>query len=410
MTQNPQSTTAQAFPTQTTTTGAAPRVMVVDDDLRIHATVGMILGNGGVDFISVLPDKIETQLSSYKPNVILLDLSMPTFDGIAVLGLLRKQRYEGRVIVMSGRDRDLVETARRIGQSHGLRMAAGLHKPFRAAEILSAVRTDDSVTSGDGVDSDIGRAFSVGEIQFHYQPKFDLRSRKIVGFEALARWQHPDRGSLLPAAFLEKISAHGLRYDLARLALMDAAARLEEWHDMGYSPNISINVALDDATNPMFLAQVMKVVSTMSAPTSSLVIELLESYGDLDLSAAAATLTRMRLMGVGISIDDFGVQSSSLARIQNLPANELKVDRSFVANLTKFKQDQIIVRSVVGMARDLGMTVVAEGIEDHDTLKMLMEMGCAYGQGYLLGRPMMHADATQLMKETLEKASKSRSG
>ena len=161
---------------------------------------------------------------------------------------------------------------------------------------------------------------------------------------------------------------------------------------------MSINVALEDATDPSFLLQLIAAVHRMSAPPSSLTIELLETSADIDLCAAAAALTRVRLLGVGISIDDFGTQSSSLARLQHLPANELKIDRSFIANLVKFKQDQIIVRSVIGMARELGLSTVAEGIEDQETMNLLVDMECGYGQGFYLARPLAPEDASRMIE------------
>jgi EAL domain-containing protein (putative c-di-GMP-specific phosphodiesterase class I) len=376
------------------------RVMVVDDDLRIHATLAMMLGNGGIEHISVLPQKLKEHLAAYRPCAILLDLSMPTLDGIAALGILRDQKYDGRVIVMSGSAGDVVEAARRVGQSYGLRMTPALHKPFRTAELFAAVRSDDAAKPATGVETEIARAFALGELCFHYQPKFDLRVRELIGFESLVRWQHPARGLLPPSEFLSQVAASGLNGDLARLALKDAVARLEAWHEQGFASHLSINVALDTATSPSFLLQLTALSNAMSAPASALTLELLEAPVQVDLTAAAAELARVRLMGIGISIDDFGTQSSSLARLQHLPANELKIDRSFVQNLLRFKRDQTIVRSVVGMARELGMTAVAEGIEDQETLSLLVELGCVAGQGFFLGRPMATDDATRLLQES----------
>jgi EAL domain-containing protein (putative c-di-GMP-specific phosphodiesterase class I)/ActR/RegA family two-component response regulator len=375
------------------------RVMVVDDDLHIHATLGIVLENAGYDHASVLPQKLEERLTTFQPAVIILDLSMPGFDGIEVLGLLRLHGFTGRVIVMSGRDRDVIETARRVGQSYGLRMGPGLQKPARARDILGAVRSEEEASSTPGAMSDIARGFASGEFRFHYQPKYDLRMHTLVGFESLVRWQHPDKGLLLPGAFLAQMNSGGFKSELARTALKNAVAQLEEWHELGATTNISINVALEDATDPSFLLQLTAAVNAMSSPPASLTIELLEGAADLDLNAAAAALTRVRLLGVNVSIDDFGMQSSSLARLQHLPANEIKIDRSFIATLRKFKQDEIIVRSVIGLARQLGLSAVAEGIEDHDTLCLLVEMGCVYGQGWHFAKAMPAEDASRLLQE-----------
>lgn len=375
------------------------RVMVIDDDLHIHAAMGMVLENAGYDHVSVLPQKLEERLSTYQPTVIILDLSMPGFDGIEVLGLLRLHGFNGRVIVMSGNDRDLIESARRVGQSYGLRMGAGLEKPLRARDILAAVRSGEEATPSPNRMSEIARGFASGEFRFHYQPKYDMRTRTLVGFESLVRWQHPERGLLLPDAFLSQLASGGFRSELARASLKDAVAQLEEWHELGSTTNISINVALEDATDPAFLLQLTAAVNAMSAPPASLTIELLEGAADIDLFAAAAALTRARLLGVNVSIDDFGTQSSSLARLQHLPANEIKIDRTFITNLQKFRQDQVIVRSVLTMARELGLSAVVEGIEDLETARTLLEMGCVYGQGWYFAKAMPAEDATQLLQE-----------
>jgi EAL domain-containing protein (putative c-di-GMP-specific phosphodiesterase class I) len=375
------------------------RVMVVDDDLHTHAAVGMVLENAGYDHASVFPQKLEERLTTYQPAVIMLDLSMPGFDGIEVLGMLRLHGYKGRVIVSSGSDRDLIETARRVGQSYGLRMGQGLQKPLRARDILAAVRSDEEAAPAAGATSEIARGFASGEFRFHYQPKYDMRTRTLVGFESLVRWQHPDKGLLLPGAFLAQMNSGGFKSELARAALKDAVSQLEDWHEQGATTNVSINVALEDATDPSFLLQLTAAVNAMSSPPASLTIELLEGSADLDLFAAAAALTRVRLLGVNVSIDDFGTQSSSLARLQHLPANEIKIDRSFITNLQKFKQDQIIVRSVITLARELNLSAVAEGVEDHDTMRLLIEMGCVYGQGWHFAKAMSSEDATQLLQQ-----------
>src|SRR6185295_18107587 len=120
----------------------------------------------------------------------------------------------GRVIVMSGNDRDLIETARRVGQSYGLRMGPGLVKPFRASDVVAMVRSDDAAAPALNPDGDIARAFASGEFCFHYQPKYELKSRAVVGFEGLVRWRHPQRGLLLPSAFLAQIASSGARSEL----------------------------------------------------------------------------------------------------------------------------------------------------------------------------------------------------
>jgi EAL domain-containing protein (putative c-di-GMP-specific phosphodiesterase class I)/ActR/RegA family two-component response regulator len=381
------------------TTPSGHRIMVIDDDLHIHAAMGMVLENAGYDHISVLPQKLEERLTTYSPTTILLDLSMPGFDGIEMLNLLRMHGYSGRVIVMSGNDRDLIETTRRVGESYGLRMGLGLEKPLRARDILTAVRSEEESAPISGTMSEIARGFASREFLFHYQPKYDLQNRSLVGFESLVRWQHPTRGLLLPDSFLAHMTTGGFRAELAREALKDAVRQIEEWHEHGITTNISFNVALDDATDTSFLLQLTAAVNSMSAPPASLTLELLEGPADLDLFAAAAALTRVRLLGVNVSIDDFGTQSSSLARLQHLPANQIKIDRSFITNLLKFSQDQIIVRSVIGMARELGLSAVAEGIEDQATMRLLTEMGCMYGQGFLFATAMPAEEATLLLEE-----------
>ena len=194
------------------------------------------------------------------------------------------------------------------------------------------------------------------------------------------------------------MASGGFKSELARAALKDAVAQIEDWHELGATTNVSINVALEDATDPSFLLQLTAAVNSMSAPPACLTIELLESATELDLCAAAAALTRVRLLGVNVSIDDFGTQSSSLARLQHLPANEIKIDISFIANLKKFRQDQIIVRSMIAMARELGLSAVAEGVEDGETMQLLLDMGCIYGQGWHFGKAVPVAEATRLLQ------------
>jgi EAL domain-containing protein (putative c-di-GMP-specific phosphodiesterase class I)/CHASE2 domain-containing sensor protein len=235
---------------------------------------------------------------------------------------------------------------------------------------------------------DLDDGFASGTIYNHYQPKLDIASGRIVGVEALARWQHPRLGPLAPDMFVPLIEEHGRARDLTVHVLANALADAANWRSAGIDLGLAVNMTADLLDDSGFMAELRLMVRRSEVPAERIMIEVTETAAMNHPQAAIAALEAWRRLGTGVSIDDFGTGQSSLGYIRMLPATELKIDRSFVADCAQSPRNAIMVRSTIAMAHELGLKVVAEGVEDEACLAALKEMGCDLAQGYLIARPM----------------------
>jgi diguanylate cyclase (GGDEF)-like protein len=231
-------------------------------------------------------------------------------------------------------------------------------------------------------------AIASGQLELHYQPKATTRGRRVVGAEALVRWRHPRRGLLTPAAFLPIVEESGRTRELTRWVVGAALAQLAQWRRAGHEMHVAVNVSAPDLLDAHFPREIAAALAAHDLPAHALVLELTERSVVSDPVRVGAVLAELRAGGVGIALDDFGTGYSSLAHLKELPVGEIKIDRSFVARMTHDTADASIVRATVGLAHDLGMCVVAEGVEDGATWRALGTLGCDLVQGYALSRPL----------------------
>jgi len=232
------------------------------------------------------------------------------------------------------------------------------------------------------------RAIEMDELALVYQPKVDLDTRRCVGVEALIRWQHPQHGAVPPDQFIPLAEQTGLIKAVSQWVLNTALCQAREWLAVGIDVPIAVNLSMRDLHDPDLPQTVAGLLHHWQVPPSQLVVEITENGLMADPTRALQTITALRLMGIRIAIDDFGTGYSSLAYLKRLPVDELKIDRSFVRELATDDDDLAIVRSTIGLGHDLGLTIVAEGIEDGRTWERLHRLGCDVAQGYFIGRPM----------------------
>jgi EAL domain-containing protein (putative c-di-GMP-specific phosphodiesterase class I)/CHASE2 domain-containing sensor protein len=235
-------------------------------------------------------------------------------------------------------------------------------------------------------------AMAAGQLWNAYQPKLDLRTREVIGVEALVRWAHPERGPLAPDSFVPVIEQAGRIRDLTIHVLGQALDDALAWDRAGFPIGVAVNVSASLLADHEFIETVGRILQGHALPTSRVTIEVTETAAMDRPERAIAALESWRSHGVNISIDDYGTGQSSLGYLQKLPATELKIDMSFVRTIVEDSRNAIMVRSTVGLAHELGMTTVAEGVEDEACLQRLAEIGCDTAQGYHIGRPMSAAD------------------
>jgi EAL domain-containing protein (putative c-di-GMP-specific phosphodiesterase class I) len=242
------------------------------------------------------------------------------------------------------------------------------------------------------------RALRDGEFVLHYQPQLD-RSSRVIGAEALLRWRLPDGRLLYPAEFIQAAEESGLINDIGRRVLRTACAELARWQRFPDTAGLtlSVNVSAGQFIEPDFVPMLHQVFEETGVQPSSLKLELTESLLADGLDATVAKMRNLKDMGVGLSVDDFGIGYSSLSYLKRLPLDELKIDREFVKDILSDRNDAAIAATIIGLAHSLGLHVIAEGVETQEQRDFLARQGCQRYQGYLFCRPLPIAQLEAFM-------------
>ncbi len=235
---------------------------------------------------------------------------------------------------------------------------------------------------------ELRRGIESGQLFLHYQPKVDLVLKRVVGVEALVRWQHPELGRVPPDRFIGPAEQTGLIGPLTQLVLKEALTQCQAWIQGGKRIPVAVNLSVRNLQDPRFPDQVAEMLQAFSVPPEFLEMEITESGIMADAETAMRTITRLSEMGISLAIDDFGIGYSSLSYLQRLRVDSIKIDRSFVMNMRVSEGDRTIVRATIDLAHNLGLKVVAEGVEDQETLEKLTSLGCDAAQGYHTCRPI----------------------
>ncbi|HEU0097829.1 MAG TPA: bifunctional diguanylate cyclase/phosphodiesterase [Allosphingosinicella sp.] len=241
------------------------------------------------------------------------------------------------------------------------------------------------------IETELRRSIEQGGLTLAYQPLIDLRSGAVAGFEALARWHHPQRGAISPTEFIPVAEESGLIVPLGRWALETAVATLGGWDEANGAPlplSVSVNLSALQVARDDIAALVASVLARHSLPGARLILELTESAIVQDPRRATDVLAGLKALGVSVAMDDFGTGYTSLAYLQRLPIDMLKIDRSFVSGMLRDSDSVAIVRAILSLASALGMATTAEGIDTPELAKALAGMGCSHGQGFHFARPL----------------------
>lgn len=372
-------------------------LLVLDDDPDMCAFVVHAAVSAGYEATSSTDfEKFKAGLTP-GTSVVVVDLMMPEVDGVQVLRYLGSRGCASEIILISGYDKKVLKVAEQLARALGLKIRASIQKPIalnRLQEVLTERgdverQSPAGLAGADGLaDRDaLRRAITHDQLLVHYQPQFYIRTRKLAGWEALVRWQHPARGLLPAGAFIEAFEAAGLIDELTwvvvRKILADRRTRLPDAARTPVAMNLSA-LSLRDLSLP---ERLLTAVTDQGAASSDFIIEITQSGLVEELQSALDVLARMRLKGFRLSIDDFGTGYAMMKQLQRVPAEQLKIDIEFVQSMLSDESADVIVRKTLELAHDLEMQVVAEGVETAEQLSALCGYGCDVAQGYFLGRP-----------------------
>ncbi|MBZ0093512.1 MAG: EAL domain-containing response regulator [Sulfuricellaceae bacterium] len=379
------------------------KILLVDDEPFVLKLLSRQLANLGFSDV-VCRERATDALALLESGVgafglIFCDLQMPGMDGVEFVRQLVRINYAGGLVLVSGEDERILQTAEKLSKAHQLNVLGALHKPVspeQLRQVLTRHPSRDSVAfhivPKTYEPDELWRAITGGKLVNYYQPKVDLASGAVAGVETLVRWRHPEDDLVLPDQFIATAEEHGLIDELTHAVLTAALHQARIWQDAGLHLHVAVNVSMDNLGSLEFPDFVARAAAKAGVPPASLVLEVTESRLMKNPLASLDILTRLRLKHIGLSIDDFGTGHSSLAQLRDIPFDELKVDRGFVHGACRDSSLRAIFEASLGMARQLGMKTVAEGVEDLDDWAFLRAAGCDIAQGYFIAKPMPAAE------------------
>ncbi|MCH9782515.1 MAG: EAL domain-containing response regulator [Gammaproteobacteria bacterium] len=385
----------------------ASRLLVLDDDPDIGQTVRNMAENLGYQCrVTTRPDDFFEALDGWRPSHILLDLVMPEMDGMEVIRHLADRRCDATLIISSGLGNRVIDAASRAASQHQLNMAGVLAKPFSIRDLrallgrqppASPVPRPVAGAMPEITPAMLADAIQTNQIGLVYQPKVRCAEDTVtVGFEALARWTHPQWGPIPPDRFILLAEREGLIEPLTRKVLVQACATMaairrtrgraaDDW-------SMAVNLSARCLTHFDMADKLVTLCQLHGLEPRHLTLELTETAAMEDGVLALDLLTRLRMKGFQLAIDDFGVGYSSMVQLARLPFSELKLDKAFVIAADHSREARTIIKSAVDLGHQLDLKVIAEGVETDAALAFLRETGCDFMQGYYIARPMEGED------------------
>jgi sensor c-di-GMP phosphodiesterase-like protein len=318
---------------------------------------------------------------------VVVDLQMPSMDGIELLRVMAEKRCTAKIIVCSGIDTRTLETARRLGTELGLPMAGVLAKPVRLSE-FNDVLNGLSIGDFEADPTSLRQAIMNDDLYLLYQPKVSLDTGKVVAVEALLRWKTPSGQVVSPDIFIPMAEEQGVMDEVTDWVLRNSVGQLGRWKAEGLETSVAVNVSAANLHNLKLPDNIAELCVEAGVAPERVMIELTETASMSDPTKMMDVLARFRIKRFSLSIDDFGTGYSSLSALQQFPIGTLKIDQSFVRDAAVNSDDATIVRTIIDMGKALEVEVVAEGVENEEQFNFLRSRGCHYGQGRLFGDAM----------------------
>jgi EAL domain-containing protein (putative c-di-GMP-specific phosphodiesterase class I)/CheY-like chemotaxis protein len=373
-------------------------ILAIDDDSDICELISATAEANGLHCTATTDATVFFDALTAETSLIVLDLMMPGIDGVELLRLLGQRKCKVDIVLISGVGKRIIETAEELAHAHGLSTVGHLQKPFRVADLEEILkkhaqsiakplpRPRSSIAVDD---TDLRKAIERDEFVLHYQPQIDMVTGNVTGLEALVRWKHPERGLIFPDDFIPRLEGLGLIDELSWLVFNRGLAEISRFADKnGVTPMLSVNVSALSLNDLKFPDTMAALIAAHGLSPERIVLEITESGLIQNLTHTLDVLARLRMKQMQLSIDDFGTGYSMMQQLRNIPATELKIDKSFVGNMHNTESDRVMVEKTIEIGHELGMKVVAEGVETEAQLDFLRVNGCDIAQGYFFSRPL----------------------
>jgi EAL domain-containing protein (putative c-di-GMP-specific phosphodiesterase class I) len=376
-----------------------PLCYVVDEEPSIRHFLSLVLHGSGVDTVE-FPDgaTMRKAVETRPPALVFHNISLESAEAIESVVALGKLKYRGAVQLMSARGAAVLEHVKAIGAQHKLHMMPVLKKPFETDTIIKIIQELKlGMPPAVAARLELDDALKNKWVEFWYQPKIAMRKKQLAGAEAFARVRHPQHGVVLAGAFTANAS-EAATIKLSELALENTLKTSSHFAKLGVNLRLSVNIPVP-ALVKMPIEDIVKAHHPDSEKWPGLIIDVPEEQIITDLALANELSKKLEPHNVRLAIDNFGRAYSSLAKVEELPFEELKLDRSFVADCGTDKVNAPLCKTVIDLAHSFGRYVVAVGIEKAADALALVSMGCDYGQGFLLGQPMPEERFISLLRQ-----------
>ena len=379
--------------------GRAGTLLVLDDDPASCELIEAAAEYAGF-MVRTTSDPIAflRLYDDWHPSHITLDVHLDTLDGVEVIRTLAQRHCLASITIVSGAERRVREAVGRVAAEHGLALNGVLPKPFDYRQLAALLRApgtpriarfhaDSAPAAASPTADELRAALSHDEFVPYYQPQVDLRSGRVYGFEVLARWRHPTQGILPPSAFLEQIEQERQSCRLTQSLLEQALCWMAS-ADIPADSTLCVNLSPTELDAPDLVEGLVVACRANGIPPGRLMLEITESAALNDTPAILAALTRLRIYGFKLAIDDIGIGFSSLGRLLRQPFNALKLERSFVIAMDGSTEARAVVSSLLELGKSLGLDTIAEGVETDANIEWLQQAGCSIAQGFRIARPM----------------------
>jgi len=364
------------------------RLLIVEQDAAVVDLVGKVAKDAGYAVASAASSASFAELlESFQPSLVIIEPNLPDADAVELLTSLAARASTANVLLIGSVDERIHAAAHELRASRGLATPVTLEKPLVATELGTRL-TAMLHRSADLDADDVRRGITSREFVPYYQPKVALVDGGWVvdGVEALARWQHPSCGLVMPTRFIPLAERTGLIAELTSTMLKAALLQVREWQEQGLRLTCAVNLPPSLVTDLTFPDRVAELLADSGVDGSQLVLEITETATIQNPTATMAILTRLRVKRIGLSLDDFGTGYSSLTQLFEMPFNEMKIDKSLVMNVPNSREANTMIASLIELGHNLGLKICAEGVESRGALDMLAKIGCDRCQGYFISR------------------------